>query len=132
MTMAINTDGNLAIRARRAAFNRALAEGDISAIGPILDKNAVLITGTDSALLSGRKAQLMAWKREFAASNRSIYTRTTDEIITSPVQPIALEKGQWFSRCADDMVEASGIYSAKWREVGGQWVIIAEIFVTLD
>jgi ketosteroid isomerase-like protein len=121
----------LAIRARRAEFNRALADADFNAIGPLLDKNAVLITGTDSALLSGRKAQLMAWKREFSVPNRSVYTRTPDEIIVSAIEPIAMERGAWVSRSAEGEVEVSGTYSAKWREVAGAWVIIAEIFVSL-
>ena len=28
-------------------------------------------------------------------------------------------------------VVASGLYTAKWREIGGQWAIEAELFVTL-
>ena len=64
---AIVIDGDLAIRLRRAAFNRALAEADLQAIGPILAPNAILVAGTDSAVISGRKAQVMAWKHEFAA-----------------------------------------------------------------
>jgi hypothetical protein len=63
MTAAID----LAIRMRRAAFNTALANADLAAIGPLLAPNAVLVTGTDSAVLAGRRAQLLAWKREFAA-----------------------------------------------------------------
>lgn len=59
---------DLAIRLRRAAFNRALAEADLGAIGAILAPTAILVAGTDSAILSGRKAQIAAWKREFAAT----------------------------------------------------------------
>jgi len=84
---------DLAIRLRRAAFNRALAEADLSAIGPILAPDAVLVAGTDSALLSRRKAQLLAWKREISHHDRAIYTRTPDAIIVSPVEPIAFEHG---------------------------------------
>jgi hypothetical protein len=123
-------DGELAIRLRRAAFNRALAEADLAAIGPLLSPEAVLVAGTDSAVLSGRKAQLLAWKREFAAPDRTIYTRTPGTIITSPVEPIALEQGQWQGVSASGVPVASGIYSAKWRDTG-EWVIEAEIYVTL-
>ena len=42
------------IRLQRAVFNRALAERDVSAIGPLLAPEAVLVTGTDSAVLTGR------------------------------------------------------------------------------
>jgi len=122
----------LAIRLARAAFNTALAEADLHAIGPILAPDVVLIAGTDSALISGRKAQLLAWKREFAAPDRTIYWRRPDTITLSAVAPIALEQGHWQgTRAADGGTLASGIYSAKWRQVAANWVIEAEIFVTL-
>lgn len=123
---------DLSIRLRRAAFNRALAEGDIAAIGPILAPNVVLVAGTDSAVIAGRKAQLQAWKREFGAQARSVYVRTPETIIASAVEPIALEHGKWRGTSSATGTElASGDYSAKWRKVGEDWVLEAEIFVTL-
>jgi hypothetical protein len=48
------------------------------------------------------------------------------------VEPIALEQGEWQGiEAASGAVEAQGRYCAKWRQVDGQWVIIAEIFVTM-
>jgi hypothetical protein len=120
----------LEIRMRRAAFNRALAEGDLAAIGPLLTPGAILVTGTDSAVLSGRKAQLAAWKREFAASPRTVYTRTPQTITLSPIEPIALEHGAWQGVVGDRAV-ASGAYTAKWRHIGGAWMIEAELYLTL-
>ncbi|MBA4090422.1 nuclear transport factor 2 family protein [Sphingobium sp. 3R8] len=121
---------DLAIRLARAAFNRALAEADLAAIGPLLAMDVVMVTGTDSAVIAGRKAQLMAWKREFAAKPRMIYTRTPESIVASPVEPIAMEHGVW-QGVVDGVIQASGSYSAKWRGVGGQWVIEAELYLTL-
>jgi hypothetical protein len=109
-----------AIRQRRDAFNRALAKADLEAIGPLLAPGVVLVTGTDSAVISGRKAQLAAWEREFAASLRTIYTRAPDTILASPVEPIA-----------GGLPLASGSYTAKWRKSGADWVIEAEIYLTL-
>lgn len=121
---------DLAIRIARAAFNRALAEGDLGAIGAVLGADVVMVTGTDSAVLSGRKAQLLAWKREFAAKARMIYARTPQAISVSPVEPIAMELGVW-EGVVGGIAQASGSYSAKWREAGGTWVIEAEIYVTM-
>lgn len=121
---------DLAIRLARASFNRALAEGDLAAIGPLLSADVVMVTGTDSAVLSGRKAQLQAWKREFAAKARMIYTRTPQTVSVSPVEPIAMELGVW-QGVVGGTKQASGTYSAKWREVGGIWVIEAEVYVTM-
>jgi ketosteroid isomerase-like protein len=122
----------LAIRMRRAAFNRALAEADLAAIGPILAPEAVLVAGTDSALITGRKAQLLAWKREFSARDRSIYVRTPETIQLSPIARIAFEHGSWSGVAANDGTpQASGSYTAKWRQIGPDWIIEAELYLTL-
>lgn len=122
---------DLAIRLRRAAFNRALAEADLAAIGPMLAPDALLVAGTDSAVLSGRKAQLLAWKREFAVQDRTVYTRLPQAIEVSPLAPIAMEHGHWEGTSLSGRRLASGTYAAKWREMGGAWMIEAEIFLTL-
>ena len=122
----------LAIRARRAAFNLALASADVTAIGPILAQNVIMVTGTDSGVIAGRKAQIMAWKREFAAKDRCIYTRTPDRITLSSVEDIAMEYGRWVGVSAlTGQALASGDFTAKWRLSGDDWVIEAEIYLTL-
>lgn len=128
----MTTAHDLAIRLRRAAFNAALAEADLAAIGPLLAQGAILVAGTDSAIIAGRKAQLMAWKREFAAPARTIYTRTPETILVSPVEPIAFEHGRWQGVTATTAQPlASGSYTAKWRRIGADWVIEAELYLTL-
>lgn len=124
---------DLAVRLRRAAFNRALAEGDLAAIETLLARDVVLVTGSDSAVISGRKAQLQAWKREFAAAERVVYTRVPTSIEASASEPVAMELGHWQgTRSGDGQVMASGSYAAKWRETPGGWMLEAEIFVTLS
>lgn len=122
----------LAIRMARAAFNRALAAGDLATIGPLLAADVVLVAGTDSAVIQGRKAQLLAWKREFAARDRAVYARLPDTVMVSPVAPIAFEHGRWEGKSATDgVVQASGSYTAKWRQIEGSWIIEAELYLTL-
>lgn len=121
----------LAIRLRRAAFNRALAEGDLAAIGPLLAPDVVLVAGTDSAVIVGRKAQVQTWKREFAAADRTIYTRLPERVEASPVAPLAMEHGLWRGETLSGAFLASGSYAAKWRNVGADWLLEAEIFLTL-
>ncbi|MET0374694.1 MAG: nuclear transport factor 2 family protein [Rhizorhabdus sp.] len=123
---------DIAIRLRRAAFNSALANADLDAIGPLLAPNVVLVAGTDSAVLTGRKAQLLAWKHEFAAPLRTVYTRTPSSIRASDIAPIAFEHGLWRGvSAADGTSLASGDYTAKWRKTGADWMIEAEIYLTL-
>lgn len=130
--MTTAADAELQVRLRRAAFNRALAEADLPAIGQILSPDAILVTGSDSAVIAGRKAQLQAWKREFGARPRTLYTRTTDTVTASPVEPIAMEHGHWRGIIEGTQAElASGTYAAKWRLSGTLWMLVAEIFVTL-
>lgn len=121
----------LAIRARRAAFNRAIAEADLAAIGPLLARDCVMLTGTDSAVIAGRLAQVKVWRREFAAQTRDIYLRTPKAFDISAVEPIALEHGTWHATAPNGDTTATGTYAAKWREVAGEWVIEAELFATL-
>mgnify|MGYP003398874604 FL=1 len=121
----------LAIRSRRAAFNQAIATADVAAISPILARDCVMLTGTDSAVITGRLAQVKVWRREFAAAGRDIYVRTADTILISAVEPIAMEYGSWDARSSTGESTASGKYTAKWREVQGEWVIEAEVFVTM-
>ncbi|MDP3551453.1 MAG: nuclear transport factor 2 family protein [Novosphingobium sp.] len=130
--MTFASEAELQIRLRRAAFNRALAEADLSFIGQFLAPDAILVTGTDSAVIAGRKAQLAAWKREFGATPRTIYTRITQSVIASPVEPIAMEHGHWQGIADGSGIEiAGGTYAAKWRRYDRAWLLVAEIFVTL-
>jgi ketosteroid isomerase-like protein len=128
----MTADAEITIRMNRAAFNRALAEADLTAIGRCLAPSAVLVAGTDSALISGRKAQLTAWKREFAAPERVVYLRQPETILVSDVEPIAFEHGRWSGTVLRSGAStATGAYTAKWRRTGGDWVIEAELYLTL-
>lgn len=127
----MNTPPELAIRLQRARFNQALADADLTAISPLLASDVVLVTGADSALLSGRKAQLLAWKLEFAESKRTIYLRSAETVILSPIEPVAFEQGTWQGTSANGDLLASGIYTAKWRRIGADWLIEAELYLAL-
>ncbi len=89
----------------------------------------ILVTGSDSAIIAGRKAQLLAWKREFGAATRTIYARKTQTVEGSAIEPIAMELGGWYGTTGAERL--GGSYAAKWRRVDGNWVIVAEVFVTL-
>lgn len=128
----MTTAPDLAIRLRRAGFNRALADADLNAIASILAPDAILVAGTDSAVLSGRKAQLAAWKREFAMAERLVYVRTPGTVIVSPAFPLAFEQGEWRGvSTAGGTTQASGAYTAKWRQFGSEWMIEAELYLTM-
>jgi ketosteroid isomerase-like protein/quercetin dioxygenase-like cupin family protein len=120
-----------AIRAQRTAFNAAIARGDLDAIGAALADNAQIVTGAESLVFSGRAGELKLWAEDLAAPSRGIYVRTPDRIVLSPVGPMAMESGHWRgvdSKSAKDW--ASGDYAAKWRRIGGRWLIESETYMT--
>ncbi len=132
MQQTVDSTAELAIRRRRATFNRAIAEGDHATISQLLARDVVMVTGSDSAVVSGRNAQLKAWRREFASPARAVYTRTPVSVAVSRVEPVAFEQGHWQGvEASSGKALASGDYCAKWREVLGEWVIVAEVFATL-
>jgi len=119
------------IRAQRSAFNRAIAKGDLGAIGSVLADKAQIVTGADSLVFSGRAGELKLWSEDLAAPSRGIYVRTPERIEISPVAPMAMETGHWRgvdTKSARDW--SSGIYSAKWRRIGGHWLIESETYMT--
>jgi ketosteroid isomerase-like protein len=119
------------IRARRAAFNRAIAQGDLKAIGSVLADKALIVTGADSLVFNGKSDELRLWREDLAAPSRGIYVRTPDRITLSPVAPMAMETGHYkgiSNKSAKDW--SSGTYSAKWRRIGATWLIESETYMT--
>jgi ketosteroid isomerase-like protein len=119
------------VRAQRAAFNGAIARGDIPAIAAVLADNAQLIGGDFSTLTAGKRAQIALWSQDLKDKSRGIYVRTPDRIQLSPVLPMAMESGHW--RGLDSKTRSdwsSGVYAAKWRRFGGTWKIENETYMT--
>lgn len=123
----------VAIREARDSFNRAIAQRDHEAISEILDEDVILVTGTDSDLISGRAAQVEIWRKDFENDARLVYVRTPDCVSLSPVSPVALETGAWRGAPqAGGGDHLGGSYVAKWRLTGHRWMLEAEIFATMD
>ena len=120
------------IRAQRAAFNGALAKGDLAAIATFLADYSQIMTGRSSLVFSGRAAQIGMWWEDFQAADRASYVRTPDRIELSPTGPMAMETGRWRGVNVKSAAAnwASGSYSAKWRQIDGRWLIESEIYMT--
>lgn len=122
----------LAIRTRRAAFNTAIANRDASAIGAFLVPDCVMVTGSDSVAVSGKAEQVKVWRTLFKSGDKAHYVRTPEIITLSQVEPIAMEHGRWTGVLEGGAVQTGGSYAAKWRKIDEEWLIVAEIYVTLD
>ena len=118
------------IGSRRAAFNRALAAGNVRAIAPILADDAQLVTGADSMIVAGKAAQLALWTEDLNGPTRRVYVRTPTPIRVSAIGPMALETGEWRGfQLSAKRNWASGEYVAKWRRIGGTWKLESETYM---
>ena len=118
-----------ALRDARETFNAGIRENDLEAIARVLDRDVVLVTGTDSDQFIGRDRQIEIWASDADDPARLIYKRETSEVSLSPLYPIAMELGLW-TGASPDGDEVGGEYSAKWRCENKQWLLEAEIFMT--
>jgi ketosteroid isomerase-like protein len=120
-----------AIEAQRQAFNRAIEETDLDTIAAVLAEDVMLITGTDSDLYSGRRAQVDLWRSDFESNERLVYVRTPECVQVSQRFPIALERGRWRGEHEDGRPGVvQGAYSAKWRHDGKDWHLEVEVYMT--
>ena len=116
---------------QRELFNQAIVDQNIKAIESVLHEDVILITGTDSDVYTGRRAQLAIWNDDFSNPDRAVYVRTPTCVRVSSVFPVALENGIWRGEQSNHTgTFAAGSYAAKWRMVGTHWRVESEIFAT--
>ena len=123
-----------AIRAVREHFNAAIANHDAETIGTLLAPNYHIVTGR-SDQFHGADEEARRWASVFEKDSSVIYRRTPREIRVNELWGLAEELGDWTGSYSaeDGMVNASGVYSAKWqRAENGEWLIQVEVFTTLE
>lgn len=113
-----------AIRARRKLTNRLIAEREAARLRPFFTANAKVIPG-NGGLIVGADAIVQAFAEQFREPDFRAYVRTTETVELDASGQRAAETGRWAGNAM------SGSYLAVWRKVTGQWVIEAELFVTL-
>lgn len=120
------------IRARRAAFNEAIAAHDAEAALTFLDAEYQITTGAGE-ISQGRYSESGAWDELFARADDIVYVRTPERVEVASPAVRAFESGVWRGAwtAAEGPQRLGGRYTAHWRYVDGEWVIRSEIFVTL-
>jgi ketosteroid isomerase-like protein len=118
------------IRRIRAASNEAIARHDTAGIGAVLAPHAVIVS-SNSAQSLGRQAMLVRFAEQFAARPDVRYRRTPVEVRVFAPWGMASEIGEWSGSWSeqDGKVAIGGRYFAKWRRLGGRWLIESETFV---
>ncbi len=122
------------IRSAREVFNIAIAEKNAKGIRPLLAPSYHLVTGR-SDQFHGADEEEIRWAELFQTDPTAIYRRTPREITTNEAWGIAEELGNWQGTYTVKgiLVNASGVYSAKWqRTTTGTWILQAEVFTTIN
>ena len=122
------------IRSARETFNIAIAEKNSKAIRPLLALSYHLVTGR-SDQFHGADEEEIRWADLFQSDPTAIYRRTPREITANEAWGIAEELGNWQGTYTTNgiLVNASGVYAAKWqRSTSGAWVLQSEVFTTIN
>ena len=123
-----------AIRAARERFNEAIANHDSESIGALFAPNYHIVTGR-SDQFHGADEEPLCWANVFKKDPSVIYHRTPRKIRVNELWGLAEELGNWTGSysAGQEIVNASGVYSAKWQHAeNGEWLIQAEVFTTLE
>ena len=123
------TDAAL-IRAARTRSNQAIAAHDTVALSSGWLPEFWLVSSTN-AQTAGRDAARARYAQIFASRPDVVYVREPDAIEVNASWGQAGELGTWTGRWtqADGVTRVGGRYFAKWRQVGGQWLLLTEVFV---
>ena len=118
-----------AIRARRAAFNTAIAHHDTLAIGEFFDADYHIVTSRGEQT-HGAEANRHTWTQIFASQPGVSYVRTPTHVRVFAPWGMAEETGAWVGtwRASDGPVEMRGTYAAKWRKRADRWLLTVEVF----
>lgn len=125
-----------AVRAARAAQNRAIAALDTAAVASFWTED-VEIRSALGVLVTGRDAYEGLFNPDSGAVARGeelIYQREPASIEVSTHWPLAYESGTWAGHLgqADGPVLIGGRYAAQWVKRGGRWLIRGEVYAALS
>jgi ketosteroid isomerase-like protein len=125
-----NTHNNdiATIKSNRAASNDAITRHDVDGIAKFWLDDFVQVIGR--GVYQTRKDSIIAsWKALFNSNPQIIYTRNPEEIVISDNDTLAWERGQWIGFHS---YSKGGNYAAMWIKRNGNWMLKAELFVSLE
>jgi ketosteroid isomerase-like protein len=122
-----NTDQAAIIKSKRTASNAAIAKHDLEGISKYWLPDFVQVRG-NATYLTGKDAVTNSWIELFKTNPSISYVRNPSEIIISKNDTLAWEKGKWIGIKS---YSKGGNYSAMWRKKDNEWMLQAEIFVSL-
>jgi ketosteroid isomerase-like protein len=124
-----------AVRAARAAQNRAIARLDTAAVASFWTEDVEIRRGLGSLVL-GRDAYKKLFNPDSSAIARGeelIYQREPASVDVSARWPLAYEAGTWAGHYGrtNGPIRIGGRYAAQWVKRNGRWLIRGEVYVAL-
>lgn len=118
------------IRRRRESSNAAIARHDTAGIGAILAPHFAITTSL-SVHEDGRALHLTTFAELFRDRPDVVYRRTPADIRVFAPWGMAAEYGTWTGSWTDTdgTIQIRGTYFAKWRKLGGAWLVESETYV---
>ena len=123
-----HNDDIAAIKSNRAASNDAIARHDVDGIAKFWLDDFVQVIGR-GVYQTGKDSIVASWKALFNSNSQIAYIRNPEEIIISDNDTLAWERGEWIGIHS---YSKGGNYAAMWIKRTGNWMLKAELFVSLE
>jgi ketosteroid isomerase-like protein len=125
-----NTHNNdiATIKFNRAASNDAITRHDVDGIAKFWLDDFVQVIGR-GVYQTGKDSIVASWKALFNSNSQIAYIRNPEEIIISDNDTLAWERGEWIGIHS---YSKGGNYAAMWIKRTGNWMLKAELFVSLE
>ena len=125
-----NTHNNdiATIKFNRAASNDAITRHDVDGIAKFWLDDFVQVIGR-GVYQTGKDSIVASWKALFNSNSQIAYIRNPEEIIISDNDTLAWEQGEWIGIHS---YSKGGNYAAMWIKRTGNWMLKAELFVSLE
>ncbi len=115
------------IKSCRTASNDAIAKHDVDGIAKYWLDDFVQVIGRGT-YETGKENIIASWETLFNSNPQVVYIRTPEEIIISDNDTIAWESGKWIGI---HTYSKGGNYAAMWIKRKSNWMLKAELFVSL-
>ena len=115
------------IKFNRAASNTAIAKHDVNGIAKYWLDDFVQVIGR-GIYQTGKDSIMASWKALFKSDSQIAYIRNPEEITISDNDTLAWERGEWIGIHS---YSKGGNYAAMWIKRNQNWMLKAELFVSL-
>jgi ketosteroid isomerase-like protein len=115
------------IKSYRAASNDALKKHDINGMAKYWLNDFVQVIGRGT-YQTGKDTIIASWKDLFRSNPQVSYIREPEEVIISDNDTMAWERGKWIGIHS---YSKGGNYAAMWIKRKNNWMLKAELFVSL-